>query len=356
MNIQGSGVSATSGNVDISSQGDADRGINVLSRISTTGGGIFLTTQTNDLKFAAGIEVDGTGDILLIASGGSVVTTDSVWKAGDGQEFDADIQWALTNGWYSVNPVNGEITVDGAPQYEQDIHEANDTVLRAAGGSYIRTNNGTLTIDVQGNIGEAVDGFSVSPRAIIADADTIIVDSAIRQPVHLIITGGVDGSGVTLGDAASNAVLKSGGLTVSNLAGQLTIEQALDSGGGDITIITDHIQINDTVRSIGAHIQIRLQHHDGTVSIILGDDQDLSDDPNLPDDITESDVFFLDQSELDHLADGFYEVTIGDDRAGCYIQIGDPSFPNSTVTIKDPMVIRNPAIGGHIDSYKKGDI
>ena len=351
VNIQGTGVSATSGNVDISAQGDTDKGIHVVSPVNTTGGGVFLSTQTNDLRFTSGIEVDGAGDISLTAPEGSLVATDSVWKARDGQDFDEDIAWALMNGWYEIDPATGRIIVAGAPQYQQDIHEADGTVLRDDEGAYIQTHGGTLFIDVQGAVGEPVEGFAISPRGIVADADIIIVDSATRQPVHLIVTGGIDGAGVTLGDTNSLAVLKSGGLTVSNLAGELTIEQATDSGGGDVTIITDHIQINDTLRSIGAHLLLRPQHIGGTVSIVIGDDPDLTDDPNLPAGTTESDIFHLTQSELDCLADGFYEFTIGDDSAGTYIQIGDPSSPSSVVTVKDPLVIRNPATGGHIDSY-----
>ena len=96
---------------------------------------------------------------------------------------------------------------------------------------------------------------------------------------------------------------------------------------------------------------LRPQQLDGSVIVVIEDDPDLTDDPNLAAGTTESDIFHLTQSELDYLADGFYEFTVGDDSAGTYIQIGDPSSPSSRVTVKDPMVIRNPATGGHIDSY-----
>ena len=78
--------------------------------------------------------------------------------------FDADIEWALTHGWYGIDPVSGEITVAGAPQYQQEIHEANGTVLRSAEGAYIQTDGGTLTIKAQGQIGSAVRRVQCQPQ------------------------------------------------------------------------------------------------------------------------------------------------------------------------------------------------
>ena len=165
----------------------------------------------------------------------------------------------------------------------------------------------------------------------------MIVDSATRQVVNLIITGGTDRSGVILGDPANDGIMKSGGLSVANLAGALTIEQTIDANSGDIILITDEIQINDTVRSIGGDLLLRPQHIGGSVAIVLGDDADLTNDPNYADYMQDNTIFHLSQSELNNLADGFVQITIGDDAAGVYIQIGDPSLDVSTVTVKDPL-------------------
>ena len=84
MNIQGTGVSATSGTVDISAPGGMPiKGINVVSPVNTAGGGVSLSTQTPmTCGFTSGIEVDGAGDITLVAPEGSLVATDSGLEGG----------------------------------------------------------------------------------------------------------------------------------------------------------------------------------------------------------------------------------------------------------------------------------
>ena len=92
--IQGAGVDiATTGDFTLTAQGGTDPdtgdavGIDIDAAITTGGGSVALSTQTYDLDFSAGIDVDGAGNIDLLAPKGSVLNSDDNWQ------YSSDWYW-----------------------------------------------------------------------------------------------------------------------------------------------------------------------------------------------------------------------------------------------------------------------
>ena len=59
-------------------------------------------------------------------------------------------------------------------------------MLRAAGGAYVQTTDGDLSLLASGTIGQGVAGFAYSPLAIYADAATLVASSGSRTEVSVI--------------------------------------------------------------------------------------------------------------------------------------------------------------------------
>ncbi|RYE86352.1 MAG: hypothetical protein EOO78_37210, partial [Oxalobacteraceae bacterium] len=125
------GVAATSGAVSLYAGGSAVR---IGKDIHTTGGGVTVTAEDGDITLAAGIRVAGSGDIRLVVPKGGIRAdaTATGWRTGSSSGFDPKLDWAMRNGYFTINQATGEIKVTGVPSYLEASNLANGT-------TYMRT-------------------------------------------------------------------------------------------------------------------------------------------------------------------------------------------------------------------------
>ncbi|MDZ4128540.1 MAG: hypothetical protein U1E02_30860, partial [Hydrogenophaga sp.] len=260
----GSGISATTGNVSLYAGGAS---VSLGADVSTIGGGVQMVAEQGNITLAAGIRVAGSGDIALNAAAGNILVASSAaqWLTNSAG-FDPAAQWALANGRYVVNQVTGEIKAAKLSAAETTQYKiANDQVLRAAGGAYLQTTGGGITLLAQGDIGKATNGSPYSPLAMYLDAISLRASSAIKGEVAILATGSISVGATVPGGAGS-----SGGATnVISLSGIQKFDAPVDAAGQDITIAANQVNISETIRSADATLTIRPL--DPSVAIVLGD-------------------------------------------------------------------------------------
>ncbi|MCJ8344542.1 hypothetical protein MJH12_03305, partial [bacterium] len=356
LTIDGSGINAQSGDITLTSIGDASY-IQLNSEIRTTGGGVSLETENGDVTLAADIHVIGTGDISITATNGSIFNdlNELGWLTEDGnhhydtvEKFEQNLKWAISKGKIKVDVTTGEIIVDKAIGFEETIFFANATILKEEAGVYIRTSAGDMVLKAKFNIGgrlaadetalAATETFNEtkarhiiekSTLSLLIDAETLIAGSDTRQAVLLTAVESISiiGSGS-----------KGGATTVMTLSGNQIIAAPIDASGENLEIATDDIIITDSIRSVGA--QLVLKPVDSGKQIIIGDTS-----------VDTSTSFYLDSSEIAFLKNGFGEIVIGSDEGNGTIIIGDQGNASKIVTFSDTLILKNPVLGGHIFIY-----
>ncbi|MCA2996159.1 hypothetical protein, partial [Gemmatimonas sp.] len=306
-------------------------GLNADIRTATAdGGAVTLTAEDGDITLAAGIRVAGDGDITLRALKGSVLNDATAvgWKAGSGAAFDPEIDWAMRRGKFVTNPATGEIKTTGIEDFNTS-RIANDVVLRAAGGTYLQTTGGRLTIAARDEIGKKYMSFLFSPNALVVDAVELNVASSERQNVSVIATGNVE----VKADAGGGS--RGGSTGVSTFTGTQTISDAVDASGEDVSLQANDIVITDTLRSAGAILTVA--PIDTSRPIVLGDS---NSNPT-------SGALSLSLEELGYLQDGFGKIVVGGATSASDIRIGT-NGGTDTVRFKDSLTIQNPLIGGEL--------
>jgi len=267
-------VSATSGAIDLyAGGGGLTVGGDGVGRdgVATTGGSITLVAERGDLLLDAGVQVAGAGDIALRANDGAIRTTVGAaqWRT-EGSGFDPDLDWALVNRRFDIDLSTGQITAARLNEADIQIHGLmNGQVLRDAGGAYVQTTDGKLTMTASGAIGEIPLGTSplYSPLAIFVDAEELVASSSGRENVLVIAADEVDvgDAGALAGASGSRA----GVTRVFSLQGAQTVHSAVDAGGEDISLIADDLDIGAPIRSAGGNLNIR--PNDPTVALVIGD-------------------------------------------------------------------------------------
>jgi hypothetical protein len=125
---------------------------------------------------------------------------------------------------------------------------------------------------------------------------------------------------------------------VTNLSGEQSVTDPIDASGEDVSLISDDIQIDESVRSPGADIV--LSPLDTSRTIVIGD---------VLDPASAAGTFHLDMGEMGNLQNGFNLIVIGSDLGNHTIQIGDASTPDGQVTVQDTLVLNSPMAGGEIN-------
>ncbi len=316
--VDGEGITTVgTGSVTLDAQGNA-AGIILNAPIVTAGGEVALITQSGDIELSAGIEVNGTGDILLQAVKGSILNTHSHWL-NDGVDFDPIIEDALTQNNFTVEIDTGRILTDDTIPVE----------IRAAEGPYLQTLDGGIRIQAQNKVGEPMDGFTISPLSIVLDAETLSVANTSGDDIYIISLGPA-----SFGEVVGEMTDATGAVVFVNLTGDRIIESPYDAGGEDIVIDADDVIIADTVTSDGGTIEIASRDPDAPIAVGDGDTTDFS----------------LDTTELGLLTDGFAQIVIGDEEGSHAIQIGDETTPG-VVSFTDPLLVQAPVAPGRVDIY-----
>jgi len=341
------GIRATTGQVTLHAQG-LNSAMRLDGAIKTSGGGIALTTDAANMVFAAGLEVLGAGNIDLLASQGAIVKDRAAvfWlKNAAATAYNAEIDWVMSRGKYAVNVATGEISVANMLPYEEASHLANGTILRPAGGIYIQTTQGAISMYANNNIGgrlstDIIVGetataatvrqqLELTPLSFFVDGTALSAASTTSKPVSILIAGNVAFNAAGL-NAGNN-------MTIKNLTGTQSVTSAVQGNGQPIILIGSDANITALVQSIGANIY--LSPIDPTQSIVLG---------NVLNQAGYSGYYSLYNADLANLANGFNTIVVGSNQGSHIIQIGDLALPGSQVFILDPLLLQSPMLGGAI--------
>ncbi|MGB0382230.1 MAG: hypothetical protein ACPGJH_05095, partial [Alphaproteobacteria bacterium] len=356
--VDGRGVETSSGNItlyagagaiSLSSTAD-DPSIRAANGfVHLTAEGVFAGTEQSILV-DTGIQVSGQGDITLNALGGNLVTSVSGSKwLHDGTSYNDVLEYLLVNGYYFANAATGEVVVAGLTSAYNGLN--NGDVLRAAGGSFIRTDEGSLTFLAKGSVGEQVDNFTVSPKSLFVVADNmrdgidrLKLNSQDAEAIRLISAGSV-----TVGDADGQTD-RGGDTKVINLGGTQTIKSNIDAGGEDLEIVADDIDLRGTLRSSGANLTVRGRIPDNAMIIgdIAGNIAPIQDNKVDP-----TTSLHIDRDELSNIQGGFDTVQIGQAAGANGIWLLSENKDN-TISFKDNTVLNADGIGGEI--YVGGDL
>ena len=303
--------------------------------------------ERGDLLLDAGVRVAGAGDIGLRANDGAIRTTTGAaqWRT-EGTGFDPDLDWALVNRRFDIDLATGAITAARLNAADAQIHGLTDgDVLRAAGGAYVQTTFGKLTMIASGAIGEFPAGTSplYSPLAIFVDAEELVASSSGRENVLVIAADAVDvgDAGARSGDSGARA-----GLTrVFSLQGAQTVHAAIDAGGDDISLIADDLDIAAPIRSAGGNLNIR--PNDPTVALVIGDlVGDGSGKLAANTNIAVSQTLNLGRTDIRNIGAGFGNIVIG--AAGSGNPIYFTSNTGSGITLNAPTTLYANGQGGEI--------
>ncbi|MBT7080640.1 MAG: hypothetical protein HN929_04110, partial [Chloroflexi bacterium] len=350
-------IAATTGSVTLHAGGESGSEFILNDRIETKGGSVSINTESGDITLASGIEVLGAGDITLTAPQGAIINDipELGWlmessMPADEYDFNRDLVWAFKNFKFNVNSDTGEIRADKLVSFEEGAYFSNGTTLRDAGGAYIQTTGGKLTLEAKDSIGgrpeldpfignenmeeksfrESLEKIGLS---ILIDADQLTMFSADRDNVSVMAADSVEVIG------SEKAGAKGGATNVMSLSGIQKITNPMDANGEDIEITTDDIVLEQSIRSAGANLSLKAT--DPYQKIVIG-----SSGADVPDSLN------LNTTELQNLQNGFSTITIGSDESAHIIEIGDTTDDDDDqVIFQDPLVIKNPVVGGEIYIY-----
>ena len=309
--------------------------LSVLSvgTVGTTDGitadSLVLTETIGDLSIDQGVEVTTTA---TLAAAGNI--TDSGWPVvADGLEVIAggtqvslsdvaanalavyapaaavDITTSALLGTLSVGTVGATdgITADSLALTEGLGNIAVLRPIQTATGPVTVTAAGMLTIDAEGDItaGGAID--LTAPGGILTAGDIAANDADILFNDAVTLTGPVRFMAGT---------------------GTVTVGSTLAAAANDLEIQADHMAFNGGTDSVSGTSTILLHPSADGTSIGIGDGA--------------AGTLQLTTTEIDALADGFSQISIGTPVTGAH------EIHVNAVTFKDPVMIQAPAIGGQI--------
>jgi hypothetical protein len=191
--------------------------------------------------------------------------------------------------------------------------------IKATGGDVKASYGSLLLLGTKGSIGTAV-------APIKTEVENIAARTTGDGTVYIIEEDGVF---VTEVAGIKGVNVKSGDITLLNKDNVLHFLEGAKSGGGDLTFTSDKIQIDADLESKGSLRggDLTIQPMNTNIEIGIGDGR--------------AGEFSIGTSEIAHFLDGFGSITIGRADGTHDINIGDVEFV-------DPIVIRNPILGGHI--------
>ncbi len=343
------GITVTAGGADVSLY--AGRGaLTLAADIRTTGGDVRLTAEGvagsgGNLVLGAGIQASGAapgsvgGVIALRAVQGSILVDEGATRwLRDGAGFDRDVERLLTLGLFSVDTASGRVVAAGVPD---DIAEAtgirNGDDLRSAGGAYLQSRGGAISLTALGEVGRATAGFSYSPQAVFIDAASVVATSAARENVSVVAAGAV-----TVG-AATGSGSRAGSTDVVSLSGLQSLSRALDANGADVAIAADDVDISATVRSVGGTLSFRTI--DPSRGILLGELAAAGGmAARFATSLMAEDLMTLDTADLRQLRDGFNQIVFGAPGGSNRIMV----MGDGGVRLRDDVVFHTDGAGGAV--------
>lgn len=261
---------------------------------SIDAGNVYVQS-TGGINIAANVNAHANGDVsILVSSGNITISEDVMSTAGTGFVGDgAGLIHLFTSGGAILSgQTNG--------QPGRVLAEEGSLLLRGTNGSI-----GTINTPIYSTVAKIAASTTGSGLINVHESDGVTVD--VLGPVSGInTTGGI--------------------LNLFNDAGEVFVNAPITLSGGDGTITTDRLQINADITSPDANLFIRPEGELTTMAI--GDNV--------------TGVFDVDQSEINHIINGFASLQIGLPLGRNLINLGDSTF-------QDVTLIQNPILGGHIN-------
>ena len=312
------------------------------SIVSTTGN-VDLTVEGGDFLLAD--VVRGVNVTMIVTRGsllnaGKITTVNGVsykdnWRLQPGtSDFDPEIQWLMSRGFYAAEQPTGGVEVAKLQPHIAAQHLPNGTDLRLDYGPFIQAtgtgSDGLIRISVQGSIGEAVEGFDLSPGSIMLNGNKLNTSSSDRGAMYMLASDSIEVE--SLGNSTDAAGSKGGETVLYALNGNLKMQGVIDGNGDQVNLGGYDVDLRAAVRS--ADGSLTLSNLDKSGTMVFG--------------IAQAGTYSVDQNELGFLQPGFSAINIGDEFSSNQIVFGTTSS-TSTIVFKDDVILNNPVIGGKIE-------
>ena len=205
--VNGSGITATTGNVTLYSGGDGSS-FTLDGVIKTTGGGVSIITDSGNITLSKGIEVTGAGNITLLAPQGSIVNN-----------LDA-------TGWLKATVSQATINSKGSDAlFDRTISLKSVSVEN--GGEYTITIDGT-NFTYKASVAGATLADVVSALALRIDADARYTASSSGNVIT--VTDGAGTSTITQNSKIFTPEIEwamiNGRFKVDGTTGQVSVDGA----------------------------------------------------------------------------------------------------------------------------------
>ncbi|ETR66114.1 MAG: hypothetical protein OMM_13234, partial [Candidatus Magnetoglobus multicellularis str. Araruama] len=150
----GTALTSGTGTLTIQAGGETNAKLDLNDPIQTTGGGVSLITESGNLTLSSGIEITGSGNIVLKASEGAIQVNPEL--TGWLTDYTEGIEWALKNGRFAVDVDTGKISLDDqkvsleekADHFDPSLADQS-IVLREAEGVYLQTTDGGIFMEAK---------------------------------------------------------------------------------------------------------------------------------------------------------------------------------------------------------------
>ncbi len=297
----GSSIVSASGTINIdgkgggSGSGNRNFGVHLHgtgSNITTTGGSVSVTGMAGDttgsdnkgvlIDALTSIDVGGSGNFELNGTGGTGLSQNA------GVEILAESSTSLAGGNLTIHGTGGG--------------GATGSLSRGVFIGAPLTVGGNGTVSITGTGGAGPGGNN---QGVLLETSTLAVNSSdglIQSDNGSIMITGADGGGSG-----------SDGVRLANSHSTIA-----STGGGDITITTDTINLSGTSASLSSTGSLTIRPRTASTTIGLGEG---------------SGTLNLDDTELATLQDGFHSITIGDVMNGTGVVDIDSSTFSDNVTI-----------------------
>lgn len=312
--LNNGGLAAPSGTVEVvGDQFTLGSAASISTIGDAPGGAIFV--RADEIDLASGSTISGVGDLVLqplmlgtgVVLGGTTVPMDLVL------DLTAEDLQAIENGGFSSiligrDDLIGNISLAGNVGFSDPLTLSTLGSINANGRTFTGSDNASLSLRA---------GAGIAVGAISTDGAPIFIDGDINR----------DGTGsVTVNQSISTAGGNLNILGTSPTAGGIVTLAPIDVGTGNITFTTDNPLVGSTISGTG---ELQFSPFSPDLAINLGGEGD-------------SNFSFLNQAEINRLADGFSGITIGSiDATGDITLVGDTTFADPVTLLTSGAIDTN---------------
>ncbi|MEQ2008811.1 MAG: calcium-binding protein, partial [Limisphaerales bacterium] len=318
-------------------------------------GNVTLLADTGDLVLHNGIYSsaahtgvgDGSGHITLRAPAGTILTTGNGWlgtaNGSGGYVFDRNLDWALRLAKYTTNSLNRDtarILVEGALDFEQALYLPNGSQVRAANGSLIASRNGKLTLQSDRLIGQVLEGFEISPLALLTDVKELSFNNDDRVEAYI----------VDLDQVTTSSTSRSGFIYIISLLDRQSVSAEVSGNDDPVRLNGNDLDINNPVITT-EDITVTTANPSNTIVVVQNENPLFANPALVPTLFPEgAGALVLDQQELNYLLTSS-TLFIGSEKLLNPVILGDGSmtvlsFGAPSTTIRGDWIhIRSPLSG-----------